>query len=139
MTERNRATGEAMVRIFLVTVCMSCALWLALAGAATARVSCADWNTKAFFENAAAVDVSRCLSAGADLEARDALGRTPLHVAAAFSETPSVIAALLDAGADPGARDALGRTPLHVAAAIQRNPFGDSGAAGRRSRPGGAG
>ena len=80
---------------------LACALWLAVASAALAGPSCGDWNTRVFFQRATAADVSRCLEAGADLEAREANGWTPLHVAAA----------LLDAGADPAARDAEGRIP----------------------------
>ena len=51
------------------------------------------------------------LDAGADIEARDRWGRTPLHWAALFSKNPAVITALLDAGADPKARNATGKTP----------------------------
>lgn len=51
-----------------------------------------------------AADVSRWLEAGADLNARDENGLTPLHRAAAFSKTPAVVNALLEAGADLNAR-----------------------------------
>ena len=40
---------------------------------------------------------------------------TPLHLAAAFNDSPSVVAALLDAGADPEARDGSGLTPFDLA------------------------
>ena len=59
----------------------------------------------------------RCIAGAVDPAAREVNGRTPLHAAAGFSESPAVIAALLDAGADLQARDVNGRTPLHVAAA----------------------
>ena len=62
------------------------------------------------------------LDAGADLEARDGLGRTPLHRAAAFGERPAMIRALLDAGADLEARDDAGHTPLHWAAQFSQHP-----------------
>ena len=52
---------------------------------------------------------------GADLRARDAAGRTPLHYAAEAG-FPTAVAALLLAGADPNVRDAAGRTPLHAVA-----------------------
>ena len=54
------------------------------------------------------------IDAGADLEARDQDGRTPLHSAAAagFSE---LLRTLLESGADVHARDDRGGTPLHAA------------------------
>ena len=63
--------------------------------------------------------VSRLIALGADVEARDFLGRTALHVAAAFNNV-AVIAALLDNGADATARDNLGSEPMHKAGALWR-------------------
>lgn len=57
--------------------------------------------------------VRALLAARADANARTANGVTPLHKAAAESET---IGALLRAGANVNAMDASGRTPLHWAA-----------------------
>ena len=45
------------------------------------------------------------------LKARDEDGSTPLHLAAAFSETSSVVEELLLAGANPNAKDAEGKIP----------------------------
>ena len=57
------------------------------------------------------------LDAGASLEAKTAIGETPLHVAARMAERPeAVVAFLLDRGADVSARDDDGWTPLHGAA-----------------------
>ena len=83
------------------------AVYVALGLAATlhAQADCADWNTEAYFEAAEVSDVTRCLQAGMDpdvlplaalgggaetvtalleaganLEARDEKGLTPLHV-----------------------------------------------------------
>ena len=55
------------------------------------------------------------LEAGADLEARNENGWTPLHKAARYSGHPGRIVALLKAGADLEARTELGNTPWDLA------------------------
>ena len=92
------------------------AVYVAFGLAATlhAQADCADWNTGAFFEAAEISDVTRCLQAGADPEAREENGYTPLHVAATFGNA-EVIAVLAGAGANLEARDEMGITPLHAA------------------------
>ena len=55
---------------------------LALVAPAHAQIDCAAWNTEAYFEAAEVSDVTRCLQAGMDLEARSESGSTPLHTAA---------------------------------------------------------
>ena len=87
-----------------------------------ARVSCGKWNTSGFFKHAAEKDVSRCLNEGAEANARNKYDETPLHLAAKFSGTPAVVAALKKAGADLKARDKKGRTPLHTAAVFGKTP-----------------
>lgn len=52
--------------------------------------------------------------AGADLDVRDALGRTPLSIACSHGNA-SAARALLDLGADPRALDRDGRSPLDCA------------------------
>ncbi|MYK06869.1 MAG: hypothetical protein F4040_03955 [Synechococcus sp. SB0670_bin_20] len=46
--------------------------------AAVARLDCADWNTREFFRQATAADVGRCLSQGADPDAKNKSGRLPV-------------------------------------------------------------
>ncbi len=56
------------------------------------------------------------LNAGADVSARDTVGRTPLHFAAENNKNAKIITILIQAGADVNARDRDGGTPLHEAA-----------------------
>ncbi len=98
----------------IITGAFVLALW-ALPSEALAEADCATWNTVEFFEVATPADVSRCLVAGADLEARTEWGSTPLHFAAG-SGPPETVEALVEAGADLEARDEWGNTPLHLAA-----------------------
>ena len=62
------------------------------------------------------------LAGGAEINARDRDGGTPLHKAAGFNGNPAVLEALLAAGADINARDEKGLTPLHEAAWGVENP-----------------
>lgn len=87
--------------------------------ASVVHPDCAPWKTREFFEQATAADVARFISQGADPNAGKSTGLTPtrptsLHKAAAFSETPEVVKALLDAGANPKARDSEGRIPVEL-------------------------
>lgn len=61
----------------------------------------------------------RLVRGGAALDARDSLGQSPLHAAAApwWGESVELAKLLLDAGAEWDAKDAAGRTPLDHAVA----------------------
>lgn len=63
-------------------------------------------------------DIASLLSKGADINARNQHGSTPLHWAASQCADPATIAALIEAGADIEARDVDGDTPLHHAATV---------------------
>ena len=62
--------------------------------------------------------IPRLVAEGADIEATDRAGRTPLHFAAQYGRNADLVIALLAAGADPGPRDEDHQTPLHRAAAF---------------------
>jgi ankyrin repeat protein len=59
-------------------------------------------------------EVSRLLSVGADANAKDNLGETPLHWASKNGHSQAVIE-LLEHGADVNAKDNVGIIPLHAA------------------------
>ena len=84
---------------------------------ANAAPDCTYWaQGNLFWDEADLADVTHCLSAGANIEARNRLGMTPL-MHAAFYGTAEVVKVLLDAGADLEARTEDGTTPLFFAAA----------------------
>ena len=101
--------------------------------AAQPMVDCRKWNTKKFFRKATVEDVTACVTAGADLDARDGgfwsdcSKCTPLHRAVMHNENVEVVQALIDAsanleaGANLEARHQFGNTPLHTAVLYNEN------------------
>ena len=85
----------------LIAIIGAAIVAVALAVPVHAQVDCADWNTAIFFEAAEVSDLTRCLQAGANPNAREGDGQTPLHRAVTA----------LDAG-----RERAGQTRLHPAA-----------------------
>lgn len=84
---------------------------------------CEGWTTTEFWRAAGPERVRVCLAT--EYSVHDKLGRswTVLHIAAAFSNDPEVIALLVEAGADLEASwPPLNRTPLHTAARYAGNP-----------------
>lgn len=73
--------------------------------------------------------VLRLADAGADTNARDAFGTTPLLEAATLGDAEAA-AMVLDAGADPSLSREDGRTPLHVTCEGARLPPSSSGSGG---------
>ena len=59
-------------------------------------------------------EIREQLDTGAEVNSRDVLGRTPLHIAA-FYGWPKTTELLIARGADVNARDRVGMTPLHAA------------------------
>ena len=108
---------------------------------ALAAAGCEEWRTPEYVRTATVADVRRCLAAEADQEARNAvlytaarynedpavvnalvaagadpnarnrIGETPLHMASILNKA-AAIKALLAAGADPHARNNYSETPL---------------------------
>lgn len=73
------------------------------------------------------------LEFGAEVDARDAKGRTPLHFAVGCGGGEEGVQVLLDAGAHVNRGDVVGMTPLHVAA----GSGGEGGVVGLLVRSGG--
>lgn len=76
------------------------------------------WPASGSFFNA----VAMLLAAGADPNARNRFGATPLHIAATWHTDAAMIRALIDSGADVRAQDLSGAAPLHRAAYWSTEP-----------------
>ncbi|MBC6436595.1 MAG: hypothetical protein GDA52_00335 [Rhodobacteraceae bacterium] len=97
------------------------AVILATAGAGTARAQGADCNLEEddFWRETTAKDLVEdlvdCIAAGADINARDNYGRTPLHDVLPSHVSEEVLRALIDAGADIKAQTTDGKIPADLA------------------------
>ena len=88
--------------------------------------NCGEW-TRPLSQSAgfAGADVVQALiSAGAEVDARDAAGETALHKAARYAKSDATLRALLDGGADPTLRDIAGKTAWDYAK--DNDALGDS-------------
>ena len=101
--------------------------------AAQPVVDCRKWNTKKFFRKTTVEEVTACVNAGVELDARDGgfwascTRCTPLHRATLYNENAEVIRVLIDAGAQVDARnghfDVCDEcTSLHLAIFHNPNP-----------------
>ena len=81
-----------------------------------------NWRNSTFWTVASADLASTALECGTQVEGRLNNGRTPLEVAARWSDDPAVIQLLIDHGASINARRYGGQTVLHMAAADSDNP-----------------
>ncbi|MGM0674781.1 MAG: ankyrin repeat domain-containing protein [Spirochaetota bacterium] len=96
---------RALVALFIILACILAVPPLWSQGRTRTPLHWAAYNGHA--------DIVRSLiDNGADVEATDILGRTPLHVAV---DHPEVVEVLLEHGAAVDARDSLSNTPLHRA------------------------
>ena len=68
-------------------------------------------------------EIDELVAGGADPDARDAGGCTPLHYAAYNNPVGEVAAALFEAGADPEIREGYGRKPLDYAIGSANDAF----------------
>jgi len=75
--------------------------------------------SKSFWKSATVSDVQKLIRKGADPDAKDKHGWTPLHWAVENGKAEAVEALLIEAGADPDTKDKDGWTPLHRAAAAE--------------------
>ena len=108
-----RTVGIGAVLVFL-------SLFGACAGAfqptaCSVEAAAGDWIGEDFWVRADLARVQRELSCGADVNAKNEHGATPLHYVAYRNDDAAVIEALLEAGADANAQSDGGDTPLEWA------------------------
>ena len=67
-------------------------------------------------------ELEKTIKAGANVNEKDSLGRTPLMIASKSNQNPEVIKILIKAGANVNERNSEGLTPLMSASASNQNP-----------------
>ncbi len=72
------------------------------------------WNARPGFDTGRAA-LRLLIEGGADLDAREAEGRSCVHLAVSVTRSLELLEILIEAGADPDARDQDGDIPLHFA------------------------
>ena len=108
-----RAVGIGALLVFLSMVGACAGAFQPTACSASAAAG--NWMGEDFWVRADLVLVERALACGADVNAKNDNGGTPLHYAAYRNDNSAVIEALLEAGADVNAKNDDGNTPLHWA------------------------
>ena len=89
--------------------------------ASAQQANCTGWISvdrtvkTAFWESVEVEVISTCIKAGADVNARNEYGQTPLQLAATYTDSPAVITALIKAGANGAAANDHGKTPFDLA------------------------
>ena len=100
-------------------------LFLLLLTLFAGQASAANAKTEELLEivgKAGPEEVRQLIQDGADVNAKDEDGWTPLMLAAAHNSNPEVLKVLIEAGADVNAKDTDGLTPLMLAAQHNPNP-----------------
>lgn len=118
--------GTAALRLIFAVMMLAwisggTAAWAQSSNQPQARAS-VDLLDPDFWKTATPEQVRQAVRGGADVNARDKDGVTPLHRAAALNGNPEVIYTLIQLGADVNARDKNGWTPLHWAARFSKKP-----------------
>lgn len=118
--------GTAALRLIFAVMMLAwisggTAAWAQLSNQPRVRAS-VDLLDPFFWIFATPEQVRQAVRGGADVNARDKDGVTPLHRAASNNGNPEVIRTLVQLGADVNARDKGGWTPLHMTAALSKKP-----------------
>jgi protein-disulfide isomerase len=113
--------GLASRRLLSLALAVLGAMPLGAVGSATAQPAPAVDDLHTLIRSADLDGLRRAAAVGADIDARDAWGRTPLIVALQQRQAAAV-ALLIELGAGVALTDAWGRTPLLVATQLKNTP-----------------